>query len=134
PNRILESYELGVLVDPKPEPASPGMPGLSWVSTISPGRARGVALAAGPPPFLYAISADQKTVFQLENDHFSVVGTAALPAPGLALAVSADGSRLYVVAEAVAAAQPRQLVVIDTTNHLANPPVRTFDIPNSADG
>jgi DNA-binding beta-propeller fold protein YncE len=138
PNRILESWEIDVILDPNPDTYFPELPGLSWGSTISPGRARRVALFAGSPSFLYAISADQKTVFQIETEHYSIVGTAALPTSGLEVAVSADGTRLYVVAEADTAAIPanplRKLVVLDTANNLANGTVRTLDIPDSSTG
>src|SRR4051812_19289591 len=61
PNRILESYEFDAIIDPKTPEFTPGQPRLSWESTISPGGARRVVLAPG---YLYAVAADQSTVFQ----------------------------------------------------------------------
>lgn len=134
PNRILESYELDAIVGPGPTPDPLELPGLGWSSTASPGGARAVALFAGPPAMLYAVSKDQKTVFQIETEHESVIGTAPLPAPGLTLAVSADGTRVYVVTEAVTAGGVRKLAVFDTSSGLSGAPVRTLDIPSSVSG
>jgi DNA-binding beta-propeller fold protein YncE len=141
PNRILESFAIDARVDPKPSPVDlPGGPKLEWESTVSPGGARRAAVTAGAVTtgYLYAVAAGQNTVFQLETGHHTVVGTGALPAPGIALAVSADGSRLYVVSERVSAggklAKNYSLCVFDTTGNLAKPPFRTFDVPGSGTG
>jgi DNA-binding beta-propeller fold protein YncE len=138
PNRILESYEFDILVDQPLQAAEVHSPVLKRYSTANPPHATRVALhavqAAGA--HLYVLAADNannKTVFQLETQSYGVVGTHALPSKGLELAISQDGSRMYVVIENPSgqAGDPRQLVVVDTAA-LSNPSVRVVDIPGSA--
>lgn len=137
PNRILESYEIGVILDPKAEPPAFLSPAVDWHCTVGPSRASALAVfagAPGAPPRLYALTADnKKTLFQLDTGHFGVVGTHPLPGRGLDLTVSADGSRVYVVTEPASGApgDPRQLVVVDTANNMGDPSLREFDIPGS---
>jgi DNA-binding beta-propeller fold protein YncE len=132
PNRILESYELGLIVDPAEEPADFHTPDLDWVTTSNPPHAFRVALHTDSRR-LYVITGDTNhTVFQVDTENHTVVGSHALSAKALALAVSNNGERLYVVTEADTdpATKPRQLVVLDTANHLATQQ-RKFDVAGS---
>jgi DNA-binding beta-propeller fold protein YncE len=135
PNRILESYTLDLIVDPPPTAEAVHTPKLAWSSTASPAHASRIALHAASHR-LYAITADnQQTVYQLDTDTMTVVGSRNLPAKGLELAVSNDGNRLYVITEATGglSADPRQLLVLDTANNMSNPPISTSDLANSGD-
>ncbi|MDD5320322.1 MAG: phage tail protein [Methylococcales bacterium] len=136
PNRILESYDVDVMiVDSKDEPPQLHTLKLEWHCTVGPAHASRVVLYSGTPPRMYVISADNaKTVFQLDTDHYTVVGAHALPSKGLELAVSNDGARIYVVTEGTggAGAVDRQLVVLDTANNMGNAPISTSSISGSA--
>jgi DNA-binding beta-propeller fold protein YncE len=135
PNRILESYDVDVIVDPKEEPVAFHSPSLHWHCTVSPAHASHVALHASSRR-LYAITADNsKTVLQLDTENYTVVGAHALPAKGLELAVSNDGTRVYIVTEANSgvSTDPRQLVVLDTANNMGNAPIWTLDLVGSGD-
>jgi len=134
PNRILESYDIDVMVDPKDgQPHAFHTPALNWHCTANPPHAYRVALYAEGPR-LYALTSDSNVIYQVETETYRVVGSQTLSAKGLALAVSNDGARVYVVTEPKSGnpGDPRQLVVLDTNNHLNDPPLREFDIPNSA--
>ncbi len=136
PNRILESYDvdvIDVIIDPLTSKSSFHTPLLKWHCTVSPAHASRVALHSASH-LMYVITADNaKTVFQLDTDNYTVVGAHALPEKGLELAVSNDGTRVYIVTEgAGGAGNDRQLVVLDTTNNMGNESISTSIIMQSA--
>jgi DNA-binding beta-propeller fold protein YncE len=121
-------------VNPTEEPAGFHTPDLKWVTTSNPPHAFRVALHTDSRR-LYVITGDtNQTVYQVDTDNHAVLAAHALSAKGLALAVSNNGSRLYVITEADTdpATKPRQLVVLDTANHLATQQ-RKFDVAGSED-
>jgi DNA-binding beta-propeller fold protein YncE len=131
PNRILESFELDLKLA-EDDAAVFHTPELNWRSTSNPPHAFRAALHSDSHR-LYVITGDTNhTVFQIDTENYSVVGSHALTAKGLALAVSHDGSRLYVITEADTDPdnQARQLLVLDTANHLANEQ-RKFEVAGS---
>ena len=131
PNRVLESYEFDVVVDPPATPFPPGSPRLKWTGTIGVGGASAVALAAGPPGMLYAVSETQNTLFQVETEHGSIVGSVDLQRRGASLAVSAGGSRVYVgrlTNPVLSGTFMKSLDVYDTSAHLTPPRVHTVDL------
>src|SRR5439155_25482588 len=83
----------------------------------------------------YVMTADDPgVVYQLSTtNHALVAPPVNLPAGGLALAISNDGTRLYTVVRPTVAADPRRLLVLDTSS-LAATPVQTLDVPGSAGG
>jgi DNA-binding beta-propeller fold protein YncE len=130
PNRILESYKIDVIIPTEDEPQSFHTPNLKWHCPTNPPHAFRAALHTKSGR-LYVITADNNhTVFQIDTENYTVVGSHALPAKGLELAASNDGTRLYVVTEANTdpRVKPRQLIVLDTANQLANNPLRRFYI------
>jgi len=115
PNRILESYEVDVVVDPQIVAASPDSPTLDWKNSINVAHALAVAYHDATRK-LYVLTDDpQGFVYQISTDNYAVLSSHALSAQGLTLAVSSDGDRVYVVAQGTKAADPRQLHVLDAT-------------------
>jgi len=135
PNRILESYEIDVMVDPPPSAASPDAPVLSWKNTLSIAHASSVAYHDSTHR-LYVLTGDSPgTIYQISTDNFSVLSSHVLGQRGLALAVSNDGSRVYCVASGASAADPQQLYVLDATQAgLPQVQSQPIDIQNSNPG
>lgn len=135
PNRVLESYEIDVNVVTQISSTSPDSPGLAWDNSINVAHASAVAYHDSTRR-LYVLTDDpQGFVYQVSTDNYALLTSHALGHHGLALAVSNDGSRIYVIAEGTNAGDPRQLHVLDATQAglplvQANP----LDIPNSANG
>lgn len=134
PNRILESFELGVILDPKIEPNELFTPRFQWENTINLAHSFRAALHEGTGRFYVMTTDGPGAIYQLSTINHTVLSTAALPAKGMAMAVSNDGTRLYVVSES--ATNPntteRQLHVFDTANlSAATALVRTLDLDDS---
>ena len=132
PNRILESYDVDVVVDPVVDPQTLHTPRLEWNHTVNIAHASRVALHDGTRR-LYVLTADDPgTLYQLGTDNFATITSRQLPAQGLALAVSGSGERLYVVTWPVGPGTARQLDVLDATSP-GLPPINTapIDIPGS---
>ncbi len=129
PNRILESYDIDVLVDPKIEPTSLHSPALAWQHTINLAYATRLALHADSHQ-LYVIANGQQSLFQVDTTNHTVIATRSLADKGLNVAVSGDGQRLYLVSEGAGGAGARQLIVLDTAN-LAGAAVSTSEIAGS---
>ena len=130
PNRILESYEIEVNVDPKEAIGPQHSPKLSWEHTLNIAHAARTAMDEATKR-VYVLAADSPGVlYQLDLDTHSVIGSHTLPSRGLALSVSASGERIYVVAEGTAAG--RELHVLDATKP-ALPLIQAapLTIPNS---
>ena len=108
PNRIVDSHQYRVTLDPPAKPPAADQITLSWKSSLGvAGSTRfwvdataGRAYVLGSPDTLYV----------LDTANGSVLGSRALPKPGLDVALSADGSRLY-----VAVADKDAVLVIDPT-------------------
>ena len=132
PNRILESYDVDVMVDPPKSGLPFHTPHLGWHCTIGVAHASRVALDSANHR-MYVITADDaKTVFQIDTDNNTVIGAHALPEKGLELAVSKDGTHVYVVTGGSGgSAADRQLVVLDTANNMGNLPISTSSITGS---
>ena len=115
PNRILESYEIGVVIDPPSQPEPFHSPKLLWENSIAIAHAAAAALHDSSHR-LYVLTADDPaTIYQISTDNHSTITSRTLPAKRVAQAVSNDGKRLYVVTEPTAPATLRQLHVLDTT-------------------
>ncbi len=115
PNRILESWELGVILDPEDEPPSFHTPRFEWANTLSIAHAARVALHDATHR-AYIVTADSPSaIYQVSTDNHATIASRTLAAKAVAIAVSKDGSRLYVVTEPVAPDTLHQFHVIDTT-------------------
>jgi len=116
PNRILESYEIGVILDPKPKSPPLHSPRFQWQNTLNLAHAARVALHAATER-VYVMTADAPgLLYQLDAVTHAVITSHNLPAKGRALAVSNGGDRVYVVADPVAPAADQQLHVLDATS------------------
>ncbi len=124
PNRILESYDVGLIVDPPSTPDTAHAPGLSWSNSVSIADAVKTIVHA-PTTRMYVLNASG-TVFPIRTDNHSVLTPLALSGSALDLAVSNDGQRLYVVVDL----NPRELHVFDTTD-LSAAPLHTLPIAGS---
>ncbi|MET0649818.1 MAG: hypothetical protein ABW208_24670 [Pyrinomonadaceae bacterium] len=132
PNRILESHEFSVIVDPPPAADSLHSPKLAWDDTIGTfAPALRVALHADSHRLYVLTGGNSNSIIQVNTDNHIPVAY-PLPSGGLELAVSNDGQRLYVVAEAEndPATNPRRLLVLDTAD-LAQAPIHALDIGGS---
>lgn len=99
PNRVLESYDLDVIVDPTDKAPSPITPTLEWPHTINVAHSQDVALNEGTSS-LYVLTSDTPAaIYEVSTNNFAIVGSHTLSnAQGAAqaLAVSNDGTQLYV--------------------------------------
>jgi hypothetical protein len=133
PNRILESWELGVVLDPKDEPPPFHTPRFEWGDSITIAHAARVALHDATHRLYVATADSPSTIYQVSTDNHATITSRTFDAEAVAIAVSKDGSRLYVVTEPVAPDTLLQLHVLDTTE-LGLPDFNTteLELPNSA--
>jgi hypothetical protein len=118
PNRILDSYAFGVRLDaPPPAPVQPAV--LTWEATVSlAGAGRFAVDSAGDRLFVLSGS----TLMTFAASTGAVVGALTLPAPGLDVAVSRTGDRVY-----VAVAAKKAVLVFDPAAPAT--PVATLELP-----
>jgi hypothetical protein len=133
PNRILESWELGVVLDAKDEPAPFHTPRFEWGDSIAIAHAARVALHDATHRLYVATADSPSTIYQVSTDNHATITSRTLDAEAVAIAVSKDGSRIYVVTEPVAPDTLLQLHVLDPTK-LGLPDFNTteLELPNSA--
>ena len=100
PNRVLESYDVDVIVDPNDKNPSPTSPTLLWNNTINIAHSQAVGLSESTHR-LYVLTSDTPgSIYEVSTDNFSILASHTLTAAegqADALAVSRDGSLLYVV-------------------------------------
>ena len=100
PNRVLESYDVDVIVDPTDKPASPTTPTLQWTNTINIAHSQNVALNESTRRLYVMTSDTPAAIYEVSTDNFSILASHTLTAAegqADALAVSNDGALLYVV-------------------------------------
>lgn len=115
PNRILESFDVDILVDSKSEPQTLHSPKLKWEYTVNIAHAMRVGLHNATHR-IYVLTADAPgVVYQLSTDNHATITSRNLPAKAFAVAVSNNGQRVYVATEPTAPATVRQLHVLDAT-------------------
>jgi DNA-binding beta-propeller fold protein YncE len=133
PNRILESWELGVVLDPKDEPPPFHTPRFEWGDSIAIAHAARVALHDATHRLYVATADSPSTIYQISTDNHATITSRTLDAEAVAIAVSKDGSRLYVVSEPVAPDTLLQLHVLNTTElGLQDFNTTELELPNSA--
>lgn len=133
PNRILESWRIEVELAPPPAPPAILVPGLDWTATLALDAAAAVAVGAdmafvvtaGASPAVYAVALAT----------LAVVASDALPAPGQAVALSADHATLFVVAGDPGGAADADVLSYDLAGGgLAAGPADSAAVPGSAGG
>ncbi len=135
PNRILESYDIDVIVDPPKIADTFHLPTLDWSNTVNIARSSRVALHDDTHRLYVLTDDDPGTVYQVSTDNHAILSSQTLSSKGLSIAVSNDGNRLYIAAEPDSdpTINPRKLLVFDLTgdNPLANPSIHDLDISDS---
>ncbi|TGD76173.1 hypothetical protein E4634_01090 [Mangrovimicrobium sediminis] len=134
PNRILESYEIDLVIDP-PEQANPlHQPELAWNATVNIAHAAQVLLHEASNR-LYVLTADNNAVlYQVSTDNFAIEASFALEREGLAIAASVAGDEVYAVvaSDGGIAAGDAELWVFDASGgNLATGPQRQATIAAS---
>jgi DNA-binding beta-propeller fold protein YncE len=132
PNRILESYELGVMLDEEEDEEPLHTPKFEWSSI---GKAHSFRVALHDESHrLYIMTADTPSiVFQISTDNQGTITSRTLPSKGIDLAVSKDGKHVYVVSEQVSPATLRQLLVLDAEQpSLPDFNTKLLELPDSA--
>jgi DNA-binding beta-propeller fold protein YncE len=131
-NRILESWQFGVIVDPRDEPPPFHAPRFEWGHSIAIAHAARVVVHDATHR-VYVVTADSpSTVYQISTDNHATISARTLAAKAVAVAVSNDGTRLFVVTEPVAPDTLLRLHVLDTTGTgLPDFNTTQLDLPNS---
>jgi len=124
PNRILESYDVDVIVDPPVPPDSPYWPQLVWHNNVTLLADVSRVALHDADHRLYMLVGDD--VYQVDTTTPIVGPNFHLAASGLEVAVSNDGQHLFVVTETPAGS--RQLVVLQTSDMTQ---VHALDIDDS---
>jgi hypothetical protein len=132
PNRILESYDVGVILDAKDQPQPFHTPRFERNSTINIAHSSRVALHDGTHRLFVATSDSPGTVTAINTDNHAIVTSKSFSTKVIALAANKTGDRLYVVLEPSTAGNPRQLLVLETTAGLPDFSAAPLDIANSA--
>ena len=74
PNRILETFEIGLRLDPVPDPDDPGALRLEWTTTLNIARAQRVALDEANQRLYVLTSSDPGTLYVLRSDNHQHAG------------------------------------------------------------
>jgi hypothetical protein len=137
PNRILETYGFDVRLNPPPQvPPVPLAPELGWTGTLAVPNSRKV-LVHGDSDRIYVAAEllpNAGTIQQFNRATGAPLASHNVAKPVLALAATADGSRLL-VAMAGATGAKASLVVLDTSSPAAfsGASLHSVEIPDSAD-
>src|SRR5262252_10417232 len=132
PNRILESYDVGVILDAKDQPQPFHTPRFERHNTINIAHSSRVALHDDTHRLYVATSDSPGTVTAVNTDNHAIVTSRSFPTRVIGLAANKSGDRLYVVLEPPTAGNPRQLLVVETTPGLPDFSAAPLDIANSA--
>ncbi len=100
PNRVLESYDVDVIVDPTDKPQSSTSPGLQWNNTINVAHSQSVALNESTRRLYILTSDNPAAIYEVSIDNLSIVASHTITAAegaAQAIAISNDGSQLFVV-------------------------------------
>jgi hypothetical protein len=124
PNRIVDAYELGVVIDP-PLPGAASPVTLEWIATHAVSGAIAAAVDPGGDRLYVLSDAQWLAVFRISTG--AVLDARPLPEPTLDLAVSSTGHRLY-----LAQASTNAVVVLDPAD--LSSPVNTLDIAAAPTG
>jgi len=133
PNRILESYEIDVMLDPPAPPESLHTPKFSWENSIAVAHAAAAVLHDASHRLYVMTADDPATIYQISTDNHATITARSLTAKAVTLAVSSDGKHLYAVVEPTSPATLCLLHVLDTTQ-AGMPDFNStpLDVPNSS--
>jgi DNA-binding beta-propeller fold protein YncE len=127
PNRIVESFEFGVLVDPKIDPDDPTGIELKWQHTINLDHAHRVAVDEESQRVYVLTGASPSRLYVYRAGNYSLIDAHPLPGRGLDLALSPDGTRAYVAIEQY---DPMVLsVLVLDTSKLGSPGAVVHQLP-----
>jgi hypothetical protein len=134
PNRILESFELTVNVDPPARPAHLHAPRSDWDASINIAHPTAVVLDEANQRLFVAAGSGNATLYQVDTQHLLIEASLPLNQPVLDLAISPDGHTLYVAASPSGSSGSPQLLVFqpDASGGLKLPPPSTVTL-NSSD-
>jgi DNA-binding beta-propeller fold protein YncE len=108
PNQVLETYSFSLKLDPATKVTEPQGVELEWVNTLNVARTGFVAHDADAA-LLYVLA--QHTIYVYQTDNYALFGGShTLPTDATALALSGDGTRLYV------ALDDNSVQVLDSAN------------------
>ena len=126
PNRILESYDVDVTLDPPGAPDGIHLPEINWRNTVPLAHASRALLHEGTRR-LYVMTQSPDTLYQVSTDTHAIEASSSLPGKGLALAASNDGSRVYVVTKA--SGDPNAKLSVLDASSTASPPLKPVNPP-----
>lgn len=137
PNRILETYEFDVLLNPAlPEPAAPHAPSLAWTATVALSNAKAVVVDEASQRLYVAadLSPGGGIVQQFDLQTLAPIAPKTFATAVLAMALSGDGKQLHVAVAGATAAADATLEVLDTTAPAAfsGAPAGSATLPDSA--
>jgi DNA-binding beta-propeller fold protein YncE len=123
PNRILESYDFDVLIDPDRHSHDPDGVRLAWEHTLAVAHPHRVAVDEEHDR-VYVLTENPAFLYVFETEHHTLLGSHSVASPAMDLALSGDGARAY-----VAAGQNDAVVVLDTAA-LGNPAAELNRLPH----
>jgi DNA-binding beta-propeller fold protein YncE len=127
PNRITESYELGLKLDPAPAEPCRCAPAQRWENTVGVAQAQLIALHSETQRLYVVAGVPSDRLYWIDTTNHTIATSFTLASPARALAVAPDGAHLYLVIEPALGDQ--QLLIYDTAQP-ATAPVQT-GIPGS---
>src|SRR5712692_3561329 len=113
PNRILESYAVDIKVDPQPPPDVIEQPKLVRSGTVGIARAAAVALDEAGARLFVLSGGPNGAVYQVSTSSQAVETSFSLGRQGLAMAISPDATRLYLVVTSATVGNDTELWVLD---------------------
>jgi hypothetical protein len=96
PNRVVESFEFDVKVDPPPPKHDATAPKFAWKNTLNAANARAVVLHEQSHRIYILTAGNPGTVFPVNADNRDFLAPLTLGGEGKAMAVSKDGKALVV--------------------------------------
>jgi DNA-binding beta-propeller fold protein YncE len=136
PNRILESFALDVVVRPTLPPVHLHAPKFNWGScSINIADPIAVAIDEANDRLFALTGGATSTLYQFGTQHLLIEASLPLGRAALDLAVSPDGSILYVAVQGATAADPAELWVFNpgSSGGLALPPTATLTLGSASE-
>lgn len=125
PNRILETYQFDVRVDPPPSGEDPAGVRLAWQHTLSVDDSFRAVVDVIHEQVYVLTNEDPGAIYVYRLDNHSLIGHHDLPAQAQDMALAADGSRVY-----VALATPEIVQVLDLSAVGPSGGVEVNDLPH----